>query len=279
MKFQTKCYNEFMIRLLSNILIFLFFFFALFQANPIYAQTAYDDYINALDEYRIVLSEFKIAKNEYDKFGTLTSKQDALNKAKAYLITRDKLLISYLTYVSMKVRDTASMSESSRQTNIKLIENELIFLRTHLALASSISSISDSIEVSKQLESHYHIVQTSIRQILIEIASANLDSHAVKIEKLHRDITAFISVNRSGYDQETLSLSDRWSLSIENKLRLYRQKTTNAGSSLLTLESDSLEELNTQTALIMSSLGEAKADLTEAVSYMSELITVLKYKR
>jgi hypothetical protein len=263
-----------------NLFVLAFFLFLTVPGTAkIYAQSSYNQYLSSYDSYREAFSQFRIAKNEYDKFQTLTSRQDAVLKATNFLVARDRLLISYLNYLSEKLNQSPSMTQTERQTYLTLIGNELTFLNSHVTLSEAVSSVNDALDVSDQLESHYAVLQVTVRQSIIAMTLSELEKYAEEIESLSNQINSFSVSNRNQFLSNTAALADRWQLSVSNKLRLFRQKTAQIKQKAIALEADSPKELEANTALITRSLGEAKADLTEAVSYLSELLDVLKYKR
>src|SRR3990167_2153444 len=130
------------------------------------SQQAHTDYLYQYDVYRQSYNDFKVAKNEYEKFKSLVSQTDALEQTKKMLAQRDVLLRSYLLLLNEKLNENKGLDGSDKTLYQTLIQNEVKFLESHANLIPAIGSIDDTVDVSKQLESHYNILQTSIRQTI-----------------------------------------------------------------------------------------------------------------
>jgi hypothetical protein len=248
-------------------------------ASPILAdsQTAYKDYLFQNDTYRQKYSEFSVAKTEYEKFKSLTSQTDALEKTKSMLQSRDQLLRSYLYVLNEKLNEDTGLSTTSKATYQGLIKNEVTFLENHTLLIPSIGSLGDADTVSKQLESHYDILQVSIRQIISGIALGNLTTLARSFDTnlgYAQNLTGQYGYLFSLPKQSTIN---RWVLQIQNKRTLYQQKTEAISNAAIQLKSSS-SNLDYNFQNIMKNVAEAKQYLVEGTSFMGELATALKYQ-
>lgn len=257
------------------LLLLLISFFLI--ASPVFADsaTAYRDYLFQNDTYRAAYSEFSVAKTEYEKFKSLTSETQALEKTKTMLQARDQLLRAYLYVLNEKLNEDTGLSPASKSTYQGLIRNEVTFLETHIALIPSIGSLSDADTVSKQLESHYTVLQVSIRQIITGIALGNLSTLAKSYDANVMTAQQLISQYGAIFPVSKQNTINRWILQVQNKRTLYQQKIDAINNTSAQLKGTSLE--NTfQT--IMKNVGEAKQYLSEGSSFMGELVTALKYQ-
>jgi hypothetical protein len=258
------------------ILINILFIFT----TPIFASSeqAYKDYTFQYDKYRESLNEFKIAKNEYEKFKTLTSETTALDKTKTMLGNRDSLLKSYLFLLNEKLSENTGLSNSDRSLYQTLMNNEVKFLETHSRLITSIGSLNDCVNVSEQLESHYNILQTSIRQIIIGLGLGHLNKISINFDKTLSLLKMYIYSNKSNISLNSSSTIDRWIVSTSNKRSLYQQKIDSIINKNSSLKSNSINQINENTSEMQKELGEAKAYITEATSYLNEVMRSIKYQ-
>lgn len=240
--------------------------------------TAYKDYLYQFDVYRNKYAEFKVAKNEYLKFKTLTSQTTALDKTKAMMSQRDQLLRAYLLLLNEKLNENAGISDSERNTYQTYIRNEVTFLEGHSKLVESIGSLEDAQETSRDLESHYAILSSSMRQTIAGISLGNLSVLARSFDIALADAKALVSTNRGIFTPEKQATLDRWLLQITNVRSLYQQKIESMRGLEQELRGTSIEEQNQQFVSIQRGVGEARQYLIDGASYVGELMTALKFQ-
>ncbi len=261
---------------LLGLLIFLLFTASLwFSRTPILAtyEEAYQGYLVAFDLYRQTNSDFQVAKNEYQKFKTLTSQATALEKTKAMMAQRDRLLRAYLMVLYEKIGDANSgLTPITRDQYQKILGNEIAFLETHAQTTASVASLDDAEQVSRELESHYTVLQTSIRQILTGLSLGQLAILA-KFYDAKSLITQY-SYTFTTQKQETVN---RWVLQIVNKRSFYQQKVDAISLQNATLNPNDLEELDVQYNAMIRGMSEARQYLVEGISNLAELRDALKY--
>jgi hypothetical protein len=264
----------------NGIIWVIFIFIILPVFNPALADSSksHQDYLYQLDQYRTKYNDFKIAKNEYDKFNTLTSQATALDKTKSMLIQRDILLRTYLLFLNDKINENAGLSAPDRTLYMTLINNEVTFLNTHSQLTQAIATINDSVGVSGQMTDHYMVLQSSVSQIVIGLEMGNLNILAAQYDNMTTQLTAFIQANRGQMDASKQTIIDRWMVSIKDKRELYQEKYDSVATANAKLHGDSLAGLTQQSAVLKNSVNEAREYLLEGSSYMGELLNVIKSK-
>ena len=206
------------------------------------------DCITQYDSYRTSYNEFKIAKNEYDKFHTLTSEATVLEKTKSMLTWRNSLIHSYLVLLGEKSTENPGLTDQDRALYQGLIDNENIFLETQSTLISSISSINNATKASKLLQSHYIILQTSIRQILLGLAAGELNYIYLQYVELVKEARVIPDQSRPYMQLAQQSTADNWIVSINSKQVLYEQKISEVRPGISSLKSNNLSELEKNTA-------------------------------
>jgi len=249
-------------------------------APHVYAssQQAYKDYLYQFDQYRLEYNEFQIAKNEYLKFKTLTSESTALTKTKAMISQRDLLLRSYLLLLTEKLNEVPELNTSDRSLYQTLLGNEVTFLEAQSKLAESIGSLEDSGNVSKQLESHYNILQASIRQTIVGVALGNLAYLSKRYDTALADEQALVNANRGSIPIGKQDTLDRWLLQIANTRSLYQQKIDAITSANVALKGSDIAEQDRKFSIMQNQINEARQYLQQGTSFMGELLTALKYQ-
>lgn len=239
---------------------------------------AHQNYLIQFDLYRQKYTEFQVAKNEYKKFKTLTSQTTALDKTKELLRQRDELLRSYLVILYEKINDPdAGLQSNLKQQYQQLVTNEIIFLENQITKIPSVGSLDDADDLSRELESHYMVLQTSIRQILIGLSLGQLAIAAKHYDELLTQVNAIVLQHQSVLvpaEQETIK---RWLLQIDTKRNFYQQKYDSLVLANAIMDPRDSNDLDSQYNKLVRGVAEARQYLIEGVSFVSEVRDTLKY--
>jgi hypothetical protein len=262
------------ISILCSVILFIIFL----SPKAVYASSeqAYKDYLYQLDVYRQKYNEFKIAKNEYDKFKTLTSQTTALEKTVRMLSSQDILLKTYLTLLNEKLVENKGLNQTEIYLYKALITSENTFLDTHAQLVTSIGSLQDSVEVSENLESHYRVLSTSMRQIIIGLSLGYMNILEQRYDMTVSNLKSFINANRGELSAVKQTTIDRWMISVDNKRSLYKQKIDGVTRSNTALKAMQPDELDRETSSMQKGISEAKTYLMEGISNLREITATLK---
>lgn len=257
----------------------LFILWLTAPVKAIYADSdqSYSDYLYQFDQYRQKYNNFRVAKNEYDKFKTLTSESTALESAKIMLAQRDILLKTYLVFLSEKLNENKGLDETDKSLYQNLLKNEIAFLDGHRDLIPAVGTIADAVSVSKQLESHYLVLQISVRQIINGIAIGDLSLLTNSFDTTFDNISLFVNTNRADIPLSKQGIADRWLVSIRNKRTLLQNKLESISSANTQLNASSQTELERSHISIQNQLYEARTYLSEATSNTNELLNSLRY--
>jgi len=256
-------------------IVFLFLFIPLALAS---SQQAYQDYLFQFDIYRQKYSEFAVAKNEYQKFGTLTSQTTALQKTIAMLAQRDLLLRAYLLLLNEKLVEDRGLLPTERQTYQTLLTNEIGFLESHSRLVESIGSLEDAVETSDDLQSHYNVLQASMRQTIGGISLGNLAVYARSFDTALADARSLVDSSRGTFSPQKQATIDRWLLQIVNIRSLYQQKQEQIARLNSQFKGSSLDQQNTNLNNVKKNVAEGRQYLIEATGYLGELVNALRYE-
>lgn len=262
---------------MRKFLLILLFLLAAGAARASSSQ-AYKDYLYQFDVYRQKYADFKVAKNEYLKFKTLTSQTTALEKTREMMAQRAQLLRAYLLLLNEKLNENAGVADTERNTYQTLIRNEVTFLENHSQLVAQIGSLEDTQETSRDLESHYAVLQSSMRQTIAGITLGDLSVLAKSFDIALADAKALVSAHRGIFTPEKHAALDRWLLQITNVRSLYQQKVDTMRGLTERLRGTSIEEQNQSFTTIQRGVGEARQYLLEGSGFLGELTTALKYQ-
>jgi len=265
---------------MKRVIVFVIFVILVVFVSPIRASSekAYQDYLYQFDLYRQKYSDFTIAKNEYEKFGSLTSQTTALAKTSAMLSQRDQLLRAYLLLLNEKLNEDRGLPDTQKATYWALTGNEISFLDSHSTLVGSIGSLDDATEVSKELESHYTILGASMRQVITGVSLGQLALLARQYDTALADAKALLTANRGAFSPQKQATVDRWILQITNTRSLYQQKIDSINTKNAQLKGSSTETLDDLFGELKRDLGQAKQYLMEGNRFIGELIETLRYQ-
>lgn len=241
------------------------------------SERAYRDYLYQFDLYRTKYSDFTIAKNEYEKFGSLTSQTTALTKTSDMLSQRDQLLRAYLLLLNEKLNEDKGLGDTQKLTYRTLINNEITFLDTHSSLVRSIGSLEDTTNVSRELESHYALLQGSIRQTIVGVSLGQLSVLARQFDQELADVKALLATGHGSFPPQKQATIDRWILQITNVRSLYQQKIDSITIANAQMKGSSVDSLDEAFRQLKRDLGQAKQYLMEGNRFMGELIEAIRY--
>lgn len=265
----------------NRVIIFISLFLLCFTwGTPIHASstTAYEDYLYQSDVYRTKQIEFRVARDEYLKYKTLISESNSLEKTKIMLSQRAVLLKSYLFLLNEKLNEDGGLRTSEKQLYQTLIKNETTFLDDHAELISEIGTIDDAINVGREFESHYKIMQASIRQTIVALSMGTMNIYALQFQNLYNKAQETAKKNRQAYIPQKQSIMDRWLIQISNKFSLYQQKMDGVAQSSAGFKTASLEQMDTMLVNAQKDMQDAQQYMVEGTAFMQELLNAMKYK-
>lgn len=263
---------------LFSLFIILVLFILLVPFAQADSERAYQDYLYQFDLYRQKNSEFTVAKNEYEKFKSLTSQTTALEKTTAMLSQRDLLIRAYLLLLNEKLNEDRGLNLTDKSTYQMLIGNEVTFLDGHSKLVTSIGSLEDANNVSRDLESHNAVLQASIRQTITGISLGTLAVLSRQFDTVFADAKAIISNNRGMFVPQKQATIDRWILQIQNVRSLYQQKIDTITRQNSQLKGTSIDSQDDLFRTMKNDLGQARQYLSEGSSFIGELLASLRFQ-
>jgi hypothetical protein len=242
------------------------------------SQQAYQDYLYQADVYRQKYTEFQISKNEYLKFNTLASETDAISKTRAMLSQRSLLLRAYLLLLTEKVNETSGILPTEADLYHTYVKSEVSFLENHSQFVNSVQTIKDAIKASEQLEDHYTVLASSMRQISLGVSLAQLRSLGNEYSQSMVAARILIDQVRPELPLDKQTTIDRWFVQISNKRTMFLQKIDAITQAVLAFKGEELTDVDKRTTDIQNQLATAQKDIVEGISYIKELTEAMRYK-
>jgi hypothetical protein len=267
-------------RNLPNVFVFIVLLaLPVLLAFPVFASSAqaYQDYLYQFDLYRQTHTDFQVAKNEYEKFKSLSAQTSALEKTKRMLSQRDSLLRSYLQLLNEKLNEDEGLTPTVRQQYQTRIKNEITFLDTHMTHVPAATSPEELTQISEELESHYIQLHISIRQTLTGLALGQLSTLATGYDKALTDGQNVIAMYGYTFPSEKQETIQRWILQIQNKRSLFQKKYDETVRGNTQTEARDIRDLDREYEVLTQNISEARQYLQEGASFLVELMNALKY--
>lgn len=244
-------------------------FFLLF-ASPVQAnfQTAKTDYVYQYNLYRQAIDNYQVAKSTYLTYRTLTAQNDAENKLRLAIQTRDSVISSYYDLLQERLNIVPGISPSYRATFNIIKENEKDWLTEHQKKIDAAASLEDLNATAAEFEAHYPQFDRETKQAIGTILLTKEDN--LKRETDQAIETLMVKLTQMRQSGEDTSFWDRGLINTKNKLDLYDQKYTFAKNIYFPENNGQIDIYSGQQRLT-----EANQYLREAVRFLQEIIKTI----
>lgn len=237
---------------------------------------AYQDFQFQFDMYRQRFGEYRVALGEYKKYSSLSSEQDALDKAKQLVAQRNQVARAYFLFLNEKLVENPSMPPAELELYQKIITNEIAFLDQETSLAPSLSSLTDVDKMSQEFIKHYPTMQSAFRQVIINTQLGYLRYFAKQFDTVAAHAQALVNADRPNMSDTKRATLDRWILALSNKRSLYQQKVDGVRTGAFKLNGDVADQDRKFTVLLQD-LSAARQYLVEGTGFFTEVETALQY--
>lgn len=251
-------------------LIILFFHFSSFSSQFAYAdfKSAYQDYTYTYQLYRTALNEFQIAKSSFLTYRTLTAQNEALDKFRKALVSRNQVIIVYYNLLQEKMNETPGVSPESKNTFNNIKESEKNWIDSHKQKIEAAGSFEDLNNVSSEFESRFPQMDTETKQAIGTIEMAKVADLKAKLNTQIDTLNTWIAqIGSTGQDT---SFANRGIISARSKLDLHDQKINAALITFYPEKTSKKDRINLYNG--QRQLTEAKQYLSETATYLLEII-------
>ncbi len=238
---------------------------------------AYADYQYQYDQYRQRLSDFQSAYTQYKQFNSLTSQQDAIDKAKLLLNQRNQVSRAYFLFLTEKLNEDPGLGTTESQPYRTAIVNQIGFLDGNSARAAAAGSLDDVSAVSALFVKNFFAMQLTYRQTIIGLELGYLQFFLSRFDADASTAQSLITASRGDASPEKIAVLDRWLVNLSNKHSVITQKISTIRTASSKISGD-IQEQDRQFTAIQSQFAGAQQDLTEAVSYLGEVVNSLQYE-
>jgi len=263
-----------------TLLICLFLCFLL--VKPAKAQefdfnTAYNDYIFAVDAYRQAENEYQLKRSEYLRFGTLTAKSEAEIATRNFLQARDEVISTYLTALRLKLAEVSGIDASEKDTVFSAVDAEVGWFIDHKNRLNSAGSLEDLVEDSEEARDRFDdlTVEASYRALHL-ISRAKVQALTAPQSELVTRTQELINRVRTNGDKST-TIVERWLLDAQNELIRSIEKTATAQDNINTItEAKDGNATRVVFNTSISSLIQSHQHLKDANRFLTEILIEIK---
>lgn len=228
---------------------------------------AYQDYLYNYNIYQQAHSDYDLARSAYLSSGTIASQQKAEEATVAMLVDRDQVLITYLTALRMKLRETSGVSTATQNGLFSLIDNEISIYNTHKAKVTSAGSLDDLVADSSEAASQFQYTQLLTYQILVAISVGETSAFRTREKDVISALRTKIAEIKTAGDKKVDSV-DRALTDADAKLSRSVEKEQEALGIIAKVKLTNKDKL--------SAFNDAQASIGEALSYIKEANSTVK---
>lgn len=241
---------------------------------------AYKDYVFMLDQYNRNHEEYLLARAQYLQAQTLASQTKAREATAAMLVSRDDVMMTYLTTLRMKLTDTSEMSDITRNGLFTRLDAEVAWWKGHKGRISSAGTLADLTKDSEEGATRFKLTEPLALEVLSQIGIARsgaLRTNAVDILGQVKNKTAIIRAN----GDHDVNRAERWIIETENKLTRALDKELEATDIIRVFQTTDRQETKSKGEsynTVVFRLEESIQFLREASNYFKEVVKSLKTK-
>jgi len=243
-----------------------------FSSSPVFAQEfdfqrSWADYIYTTGQYQQVHEQYSKAKQTYNTYQTLTTRNDAVAAAAAVLKSREELVRTYLVMFRMKLYESKLSLDSNKQEKINSADILVSWLEGRKSKLDAIGNIDDLNEISAEFENKYPEI-TSLSFGMI--ASYKVGEIGLVIERID-NLKDEIKKKKDDFSEKDKIEFDRSIVQIEEKISLAKSKRQQALSELENLSDKRTKDYLAIWRTSRSALVDCQQYLREVLVFMDEI--------
>lgn len=232
-------------------------------------QTAYQDYVFNLQQYKNAHNEFQIAKSTYQTYKTLTSQNEAVTKFKTVLKARNQVMSTYYDLLQEKLNATEGVGTGPQNTFSGVRDSEKNWLAENQTKIEATGTIEDLNDVSAEFESRHPQMDRETKQAIGTVLVAKENTLRTGLDLAIGKVTTKLGEIRNQGDDTTAA--DRGLISVQNKLDFQANKTL-AAEKIFQGEDQSSQREKINLLSGQKTLIEANQYLKEAAGFLLEIV-------
>ena len=188
---------------------------------------AFQDYYYTTGIYNRYFDDYQSARAKYFQITTLATEDAAREATSKMLTARDDVIVTYLTAIRMKLRETSGLTEEDKNTTFDRIDTEITWYKDHKTQVPSAQTLSDLVTDSDEAKSHYLLTKAVVYFALIQVAEGKIDYFRNQLNENISDLKVKIGEIRENGDKNVIPV-EHAIIDIENKVQRSRDKEVEA---------------------------------------------------
>jgi len=259
-----------------------------FSTQIVKAETEHDlafiDYKLALESYSKLHDDYVLARTNYLRFDTLTSRNNAKEATLAMLQSRDDALIAYFNAIDTRTQEVDGVDQSTKDRLSGQLKDEAAWYADHRDRLVAAGSIDDLVADSDEARKRYATLGPVIYEPLSQIPYGRVLRFQERLNEnflaLKEKVNRIRAEERPEYQFTTRKLEsiDRWIFETEDRLERSNEKLSVAYESIEKIPSSakSISSSQSRNNQVLESLKEILQDQKDASLRMREIVREIK---
>ncbi len=273
-------------RLISLVTFFLLWVCA---SSPVSAQSTYDqtfgEYKLSLEDYFRLHDDYILARSQYLRFDTLTSRNNAKEATRKMLAARDQVLIDYFRSIDARMHEIDGIDQSAKDRLSSQLLDEINWFTDHKNRLSGAGSIEDLVGDSEEAKQRYIKLGPVIYEPLSQIPYGRVRRFQERLNEnllaVKGKVNEIRAEERREYQFSTqkLEVIDRWIFETEDRLNRSNEKLNKIAENIdILTKAKSLSSSKSINDQIVESLKVVLQDQKDASLRMREIVREVKTK-
>ena len=260
-------------------IIFTSFLFLLISFRIVHSQTpsatfdfnkAYQDYVYNTQLYNNSYSAYQLARSTYLASKTIIAQTNAQVATLDMLQARDQMIMTYLTAIRMRLRETTGISEGELQLKYSEIDADFKWWEDHKTKLASAASLDDLVDDSNEAYDHYQLTLLLTYQSLSTIFIGRLDSERSDLQRIVSELKNKVAEIKANQNKNTSTI-ERSLIEVDNRIDRSMSKESEAKDMVSSMGQDQ----NNSRESNDKKFSDVKTTLRESLAYMNETVTIL----
>jgi len=279
-------------KILLTFFLISFFTFNIFAVNPVFSESAekeefdriYKEYQGSQEEYKAAYDAYILARAQYLKFKTLASENNAIEKTRKMLSSRNEVLRKYLLTLKAKVFSQEGIGSATKELLSTRIDAEVVWYENHSQKLSSAATLNDLIADSNAAMAHYESMNSLIYEVLSKVVRGRVNDFEKRLTqdfaKISDKIIKIKEEERADFkfSAEKIQIIERWIFETQGRVERSQGKIAEADSLIALMEVgiNKKKGYEVDYEQVLARLSEAQQYLKEASSFLKEIVRQVK---
>lgn len=268
---------------------------ALFLGNskPVFSQSTpvteferdFQEYTLSLEEYDNAHGAYILARSQFLRFGTLTSRNNAKDATKNMLAARDEVVIRYSTAIGSRLREVSGVNQDTKDRISNELAEEIVWFEDHKNSLEGAGSLEDLFDDSDDARRRFNSLGPVIYEPLAQVPYG-------RVSRFHERLTEnFLAIKdkvneirneeREEYQLSARKLEsiDGWIFETEERIVRSEEKLVEVGDIVAVIpRQEGMTSSQNRYNDVVTRSGVILQDLKDASLFIREIVRGVKTK-